>query len=245
MLYGGKNMDINLIATICTLILGSGGLVGMLFHLRNNKVQQKVKANEQFTEKRIDSLIHIKDVVEKLRFYELINLVHPEFFNTGFGGFSEDYWAYKSIMESKETLDGFLQEIMKTRVRDEYWISNKLAAALLFLERYILRMQEFFARNIFDQDIYPYGLLFFKDLDRIYAYLIELINNEMNNPPIRNEIHNGKKWESAKNNVETLFNNTVLDKLEGNDEETYMILGMMQMIYQQNVLKEPSNHPTS
>lgn len=238
-------MNIDLIVKILTLVLGSGGLVGMLFHLKSNKAQQKANANEQFTEKRINSLIHIKEVVERLRFYELINLVHPEFFNTGFGGFSEDFWVYKSIMENKEALQEFLQEIMETRVKDEYWISNKLAAALLFLERYILRMQEFFTRNIFEQDIYPYGLLFFKDLDRIYVYLIELINNEMNNPPIKNEIHNGKKWESAKNNVEMRFNNTVLDKLEGNDEDTYIILGMMQMTYQQNVLKEPNNHPIS
>ena len=233
-------MDWDVILKIVTLVFGSGGIACVFLWRRKLNAEQKAKANEKFTEKRIDALLNVKQISEKLRVYELINLTHPEFFGTGFGGISEDHWAYKTIMESKESLQEYVEEVMRVRHDNEYWLSNKMAAALWFFERFLLRMQQYFSNNIFGQDIYPYGLLFFNDLERFYKYLIEVINEGMNDPPISNETHSGENWEFAKEDVVALFNDTVLDKLESNDEETCEILGMMQVVYQQNVSNDTS-----
>lgn len=232
-------MDANeIIKILITAIIGSGGVLGLIFYRRKSEKDQQAKANEIYTQKRIEALLEVQKVVDELKYYELINLVHPEYFKTGFEGIKEDHWIYKTIMESKESLQIFAQKVMDVRGANQYWLSNKLTAAILFLEKYLLRMQEYFCCDIFGRDIYPYGLLFFNDLDDIYKYILKTINDDMNTPLIKNETHAGEKWEFEQEDMEIRFRNTVLDKLENNDSETMELLEVMKHVYRKNVLKE-------
>lgn len=231
-------MNINNIVLILTSILGSGGVLTYLFYQRKLKKDQQAKANEIYTQKRIEALLEVQIVIDEMNEYELINLVHPEFFGTGFEGIKNDHWAYKTIMESKESLRNFVAKVMKVRGDNQHWLSNKLAASLLFLESYILRMQDYFRCGIFGEDIYPYGLIFYNDLDDIYKYILEIINDNMNTPLIENETHAGEAWEFEKEDIEIRYRNTVLNRLEDGDEETMNLLAMMEYVYKEKVLDE-------
>ena len=54
---------------------------------------------------------------------------------------------------------------------------------------------------------------------------------------VKNETHVGEEWKAAQEDVEMKFNNTVLDKLENNDDETLEILAVMEYVYRENVVK--------
>lgn len=169
-----KQVSIAVVTAIVTSLLTH------IFENRKLRKQQDIAFQESLGKKIVDAYIKTRENILQLETIEAL----PESiqFSRENQGKAEKLLYYPAIMEDIQTLSDYGRKVSDTRRQYEPYLSNKAAAFLLILERYLMEVATFIGNNNLQNTTKPVGMLVHPDLQKIGKAFDNVIVNEINKP---------------------------------------------------------------
>lgn len=131
---------------------------------------------------------------------------------------SFDMTYFPSILRDGDTLNAFFGEVAETRYNQEQYLSDKIAAHLLVLERYIMELYPVAKKYVQNGTLLELGIALFEDFKKWSATLDELAANDMNRAVYKISAHTGRKWDKEKATAfEKMYNASCLKRIKDNE----------------------------
>lgn len=209
-------MNIKYIIEIASVVVGGGGFIAVLkflFPSLGLKRQKKIELNAELAKDKIDAIKRVIRFEQKANEIEDVNIVHPELFNVDNVNpkEDEDRLIYMTIVENKDNLNEFWNELSEIRRLEDTWLSQRVSAYLLYAEKYIMQFMEFLKQLEYSRnDLYPFGLLIAADIQKWQRKLDKILTQELNDISFKIEHHGGEDWKYEKEVLEDEYQKTVL-----------------------------------
>lgn len=237
--------------TLIGIVAGSGGLIAVFKFLFPNwglKKQKKIEFNAELAKDRVNAIKRVINFEQKANVIEDVNIVHPELFKVDNINpkEDEDRVIYMTIVENRENLNEFWNELSEIRRLEDTWLSQRVSAYLLYAEKYIMHFMEFikqlgYSRN----DLYPFGLLIATDIQNWQRKLDKILIQELNDISFKIEHHGGEDWKYEKEVLEVEYQKTVLYGLiHKKDREATSLLCRILTDYAINIANEDDSMET-
>lgn len=204
--------------------------LGYILYEKKLEKQQKNKVIESFSDERTNALLEAQELSRLFKYTEDITITHKEFLKAGYKGFLNGANEYHEIMENRTNLQNGFAKLVSVRRKDE-WLSNETAAILYYGEQYFKRLFLFVNDQNMGEELYPLGLIIGPDLICFAEELNKSIINELNNPPIKNEIHSGVVWERTLEYVKNKMTNMRLNQLINSENLLDVFFAMFMEFY--------------
>ena len=185
-----KQISIAVVTAIVTSLLTH------FFESRKLKKQQDIAFQESLGKRIIDAYIKTREVILQLETIEAL----PESINFSRDNRekAEDLLYYPAIMEDIQTLSEYGIKVSDTRRQFEPYLSNKVAAFLLTLERYLMEVATFIGNYELQNKTKRVGILAHPDLQKIERALDDEIINQINRPKYYLESKRTRRYEHLK-----------------------------------------------
>lgn len=229
-----------IIGFIITVFLGSGGIfavIKILFPNLGLKNQKKLEIKTEQAKQRINLIQKVIKLEQKANIIEDLQIVHPELFNTEQVNFDQNSIIYMTIMENKENLNNFWNELSSLKREDSVWFSRKVSVYLLYAEKYIVDFYKFLKDiNYYETDLYLFGILLAPDIQKWQRKLDDILITELNSVSLEMESHSGDEWKYEKECLEVEYRNTILYKIiHKTDKEILQLMSNVIINYIINV----------
>ena len=179
------------------------------------KFERKSEFKKEIGKRMAEAMKSVRDIANKLNMIEIYNL--DEIGKVS----SFDMTYYPSVLMDVDTLNEFFGEIAETRRNQDQYLSDKVAAHLFVLERYIMELYPVAKGYVHNNTLPELGIALFDDFKRWSATLEKLTVNDMNSGTYKISSHAGRKWEKEKTTAyEKMYNGSSLQKMKDSDEET-------------------------
>ncbi|MGN1165087.1 MAG: hypothetical protein ACI4S2_01500 [Lachnospiraceae bacterium] len=208
------------------LIAGVISMINFLLPNYGLKGKKKIEINTEQAKDKINAIKKVIEFEQKANIIEDVNIVHPKLFGIRRITPGENQLIYMSIVEDRNNLIDFWNELAEIRRSEDIWLSRKVSAYLLYAEKYIMDFLEFLKYiEYIENDLYPFGLLIAPDIQRWQRKLDAILVQELNDVPFEMESHSGDEWEYEKEILEESYKQTVLYSLiHKTDEEATKLM---------------------
>lgn len=169
-----KQVSIAVVTAIVTALLTH------ISESRKLRKQQDIAFQESLGKKIVDAYIKTREIVLQLETIEAL----PESiqFSRENREKAEELLYYPAIMEDIQTASEYCMKVSDTRRQFEPYLSNKAAAFLLILERYLMEVATFVVNYKLQDRTKRVGILVHPDLQKIEKAFDNVIVNEINKP---------------------------------------------------------------
>lgn len=196
-----------------------GAFITYWFGILKMKKDRRLEYEKNIGLRISESLYEIREVEQLANAQERYDLVKdtdiPTFLE------SKGFYIYPAIFTNAQTISDFFMTINDARSKHEIYLSYKLSAYLLYMDRYLMELALFMKE--FKEKDYPYlGLLLMLDIQKWQRDFDKAIVREINKNKLLLSSKTGWKWEFHKSRIDKKYwDGSVLKKIKDSEHTDF------------------------
>lgn len=178
------------------IFLVIGALGNHFLEVRKTRLAQKLEFQNELGKKVFEATIHAREVESRLTGYEIYK---PEQMKSQAKISSfDDNAFYPSIMNDKDVLVDYLEEVSQCRRDYDRYLSYASSASLLSLEHYLMDLTIYIGSVCENNDdLQLVGCIVIIDLQKMQKRIDSVLVSELNHPKFEVVDKNSPKWKRA------------------------------------------------